>query len=480
MRMISLLWRCWVVVCGIGASAALAAPAPHPTRKDRLVDERDGFRVEYSLGQEAYAEAMFAALKEFAVKEAQLAAAPAVARPGSAADLLAHRDEILRQVAAEIGLAAPTEHQGRIFDAMLDAYEFISRLGELNKLVEGYRSRPNRIELWNWAELARRLGSGEKLDGFSYNAVENTISHTFRFLDEETLVVGDLQIDGMTLGQSGQNYTFNYRGKADGIVYLTAGWYLKADNQWEITATGFTPKASRPAPLMPAVRNGYWARALVEGRQRVAGAFQFPRPAYLHASNSEKTPGEVANDFVEPAWSEFSEILARPGYVDAIAVHVILHEVVDAGIVENYIVSPDRRWLCEGVAEYVAWKVLRDRYGLAFAQLGDFFDAKLAEYTALQSKIDLRRWHAPEQMSNDERNDPLNMAHYVFAMRAVHEMARQDGTAVVPKLFQEIAKTPREKTSMKTVEKAYRKITGKKLKDVIRAAETTPVPASPK
>ena len=471
MRIIALFGRCGVLAFGIGASAALAAPMPHPARADRLVDERDGFRVEYSPGQEAYAEAMFGALEEYAVKEVQLAVVPAVVQPGSWADLKAHRDEILQQVAAEIGLPAPTEHQGRIFDAMLDIYEFHLRQVELNKAVEVISSCPTQIEIWSFEDLTRRLRSGERLEGYSYDAEKDAISHTIT-VPSTPLVVGDRQTERMRLVQSGQDISFSYCDEADGVVYLTYCGKLTEENRWQINATGFTPRAPRPAPLKPAVWSDHWARELVEARRRFAETFRVAFPVYVDA----KTPAEVANELVVPAWTEVSRILARPDEVDAVVVHTILHEVVDAGIVENTIVSSDRRWLCEGMAEYVAWKILRDRYGVDFARRGKDLDAKLTEYAALQPKIDLWRWRAPEHVSNRERESALNEAHYAFAMRAVAEMVRLDGEAVVPKLFREVAKTPRAKVRMRTVEKAYRKLTGKKLREVLRFAETAPIP----
>lgn len=44
------------------AGVLWAEPRPHPTRAARLMDERDGFRGEYSAGQEACVEAVFAEL----------------------------------------------------------------------------------------------------------------------------------------------------------------------------------------------------------------------------------------------------------------------------------------------------------------------------------------------------------------------------------------------------------------------------------
>ena len=39
----------------------------------------------------------------------------------------------------------------------------------------------------------------------------------------------------------------------------------------------------------------------------------------------------------------------------AILACLILHETAEVGIVERYLGSSDRRWLCDGMANYVAW-----------------------------------------------------------------------------------------------------------------------------
>ena len=474
MKLLSLL-LCGCAM-GVSLSASLsAAVQPHPTRAGRLVDERDGFRVEFSPGQEAYVEAMFVALKEYAAKEAQLALGPDAPQPGSWVDLQAHRDEILRQVAAEIGLPAPTEHQGRVFDAMLDVYEFSARQDELTKAAEARASRPERIELWGWDDLTHRLMAGATIEGYRYDPGTRKLHHTL-VIPPALLVAGDFQADGVSLVQSERGLRFTYRDKDDGVVYLKFWADRKDDDQWTSTAVGFVPKIPRPAPLKPAAWSDRWARAAVEGNRRFCEEYHGTVSVCL----DEKTPAEAVEEVVGPAWSKAAEIRARPPEVNSTMVHVILHEVVDGGIVENFIGGADRRWLCEGVAEYVAWKILRDRFGAAFARRGYDLEARLAECVALQPKIDLRRWAVPERASKVERNKPLRLAYYAFAMRTVSEMARRDGEAVVPKLFQEIAKTPRAKVRMETVEKAYRKLTGKKLGEVLKYAETAPVPVAAK
>jgi len=43
---------------------------------------------------------------------------------------------------------------------------------------------------------------------------------------------------------------------------------------------------------------------------------------------------------------------------------IVIHETTEAGIVDHFLGSADRRWFCEGTANYVAWSLARNRAGL--------------------------------------------------------------------------------------------------------------------
>ena len=465
MRMLSLLWRCWVVACGFGASAAFAAPVPHPTRKDRLVEERDGFRVEYSPGQEAYAEAVFAPLaawrKEFAEKEAQILAKEPEVLPGSAKDLVAHRDEILAAVAKEIGLPAATALQGRVFDTMVGYYEMVEVGVDLLPVIFVSMGRCREAQIWTKAELSQRLVAGEKIKGFSWDPETQALDFQMRMPELELPASQEEQAQKFEATRL--EHSFNYHPGADGVVNLAATFNLG--------------RAMPPQALQPANRAVRWDEFARKEREFFIGLKDTSWPIVLKPQDDGKAPDTVALEFVERLREPLRQA-DNPGYRNPVLLHMILHEVAEVGIVENFIGSADRRWVCEGTANFVSWKVVRDRCGAEFAQQSYDLDAQLARHSAQRTQIDLKKWRAAENTKEEENGTPVMSAHYAFATRAVFEMVRAHGEAVVPKLFQEIAKTPRAKVRMATVEKAYRKITGKRLDDLIKAAETTPVPAT--
>ena len=86
-----------------------------------------------------------------------------------------------------------------------------------------------------------------------------------------------------------------------------------------------------------------------------------------------------------------------------------------------------------------------------------------------------------ENQHKEDANTPLNRAHYAFAARAVFLIAERHGDDFLPKLFQEIGKTPRTRTAMRTVETAYRKLAREDLSTVLAAsvAPVTTATASP-
>jgi hypothetical protein len=162
--------------------------------------------------------------------------------------------------------------------------------------------------------------------------------------------------------------------------------------------------------------------------------------------------------------------------------NLLLHETTETGIMDRYIGSRDRRWLCEGVANYTAWKIARDRAGETAARQVYDLPGQLALYPDLREKVDLRKWPAVENQHKEDANTRLNRAHYAFAARAIFLIAERHGDDFLPKLFQEIGKTPRARTAMRTVETAYRKLAREDLSTVLAAAVapvTTTATASP-
>lgn len=151
----------------------------------------------------------------------------------------------------------------------------------------------------------------------------------------------------------------------------------------------------------------------------------------------------------------------------------ILHETTESGVVWHFLTSKDRRWFCDGVANYVAWKVIEREIGAEDAK--GYYDlaAELKKYGNQAAQIDLAAWPAMENMEQSNYAEDLNTANYAFATKVIADVCAKQGDGLLPELFAEIGRTKREKATMETVFKAYRRLTGENLRPYL------PKPAAP-
>ena len=465
MKILSLAWRFGMLVAGLGSAVARAAPEPHPTRAHRLVEMIDGIRIEYSPGQEKFlqpvAERMVAWNRELEERQAKLAAEAQTVVPLSARDLRENRAAVLQQLAATIGLSAPTELQGRCYDTMLDYYEIFEALATSLPAVSARMAVASEITIWDKNELKERLTKGESIPGYKWNAQTGQVEFEFAFQSTpEPTPEGKALAEKIKAQQL--DHSFNYTVDANGVANISATFNLDLREPVEKAAV---PSTNR--------RTDIKARLLVAFAQCDAVCM----PVVLSEKNAGKTPAEIAEETVE-RFRIFAQMGDRVvGYRDGKLAYLVLHETTEVGIVERHIGSSDRRWLCDGTANFVAWKIARDRAGEEFARQVYDLDGQLAQYAALQKQIDLRKWPAVERQPEKDRDTPLTKAHYAFATRAIRLMTQANGEDVVAKLFREVGRTPRSKVTMKTVANAYRKLTGGKLDELISAAEKKPLPA---
>lgn len=225
MTLFSYRWWCGAAVCWTGVSAALAAPEPHPKRKDRLVEVRDGIRVEYSPGQETLVGPLAVELeawnREHARRMEALEAHEAEPLLLSPSDFRAHRDEILRQVAVEIGLDAPTAQQAQSFDARLSDYEMLEQKQRMVAALMLSMSHTTEAAIWTKEEVAKRLKDGEPMPGFSFDVAKGEATYTFT-LSPTFEASADEQAYREELERRGLDHDFNYRTEAPGAVALSA------------------------------------------------------------------------------------------------------------------------------------------------------------------------------------------------------------------------------------------------------------------
>lgn len=149
---------------------------------------------------------------------------------------------------------------------------------------------------------------------------------------------------------------------------------------------------------------------------------------------------------------------------------LVLHETIERAIVENYLWSADRRWFCEGVANYLSYKVTAEILGPAAALRSYNLNTQLAQYPTLRATAHLEKWAALEtqkKQNHDDRSTDQGRANYVFATEVIFKAAAANGPDFLPKLFAEIGRTPPEKATIKTVYRAYKKIFHGDLRDLL-------------
>lgn len=139
-----------------------------------------------------------------------------------------------------------------------------------------------------------------------------------------------------------------------------------------------------------------------------------------------------------------------------IGMHALLKEVAETALVENYLSSKDRRWFCEGVACYVAYKVIEDKVGPEAALRYYDIDAQLPLYGDVKQVSNLEKWVVVEDQPIATREMRANKANAVFSAEVIFNLAAQHGPEFLPRLMAEIGKTRRDKANMKTVYRAYK------------------------
>jgi hypothetical protein len=88
-------------------------------------------------------------------------------------------------------------------------------------------------------------------------------------------------------------------------------------------------------------------------------------------------------------------------------------------------------------------------------------EAEVKKYQGEAARVDLAAWPAAEVLAKAGYAEDLNTANYAFATKVIADICARykGGDDLLPRLFAEIGKTPREKATMETVYKAYRKLT---------------------
>lgn len=162
---------------------------------------------------------------------------------------------------------------------------------------------------------------------------------------------------------------------------------------------------------------------------------------------------------------------ARRGMLHSVlSPFILMHETVEVGLVKTYISSKDRRWFCDGVAHYVAWRIVEKAYGPARARIFYDLEADLLRHASVIERIDLESWPVGEDIKTPGAPvypDELSTANYAYAAKVIAEVCAKHGDDLLPRLFAEIGKTSRDETTMETVYAAFTALTGEDLRSYL-------------
>ncbi|HET7536088.1 MAG TPA: hypothetical protein VFJ90_06525 [Candidatus Didemnitutus sp.] len=453
-----------VAIVSIGAGRSFASePAGPATRQTGTFE---GIEFEYSPGREELARRLAhrIVLYNEAIAEtrrtAQAGEKDPTMIPLSPAEMRANRSVYLGHIADLLSLGKPTALQVECYDAFLDNYEQTMRLVALTYASAEELRTVKRVTIWDRPELVQRLEHGEKVAGFSYDPNTNQgrvtygVDRTGR--DEQLAQLGEKR------KKLHRDYRLAFETK-DGVETVRA------------QVRPATP-AAKPHP-----DNVVDAPMTKEQSADKTDWFPIVIPADATDFPAEKLAAQLWNPADDRSMVKMLMALAKVGQsaptTDPTIAFLVLHETIEVGITDRYFHSADRRWFCDGVANYGAWRILHDIHGEQTATQAHNRRAALAGYSDLRDQADLRKWPATENQSTEDQNSRLNSARYLFAEQAVFLMNRHAGDDVLPRLFKEIGKTKPSKVSMGTIDAAWTKITGTKLDDILQEA-VKPEPAA--
>ncbi|MEM7011869.1 MAG: hypothetical protein AAF585_10335 [Verrucomicrobiota bacterium] len=133
-----------------------------------------------------------------------------------------------------------------------------------------------------------------------------------------------------------------------------------------------------------------------------------------------------------------------------------VHEVAEEALVRDVIRSADRRWFCDGIANWLSMRVCDEVFGDS-AGRRIFDQAYPAEpHERVRGEVDLLSWPAAE----DAESTPNETAHYYFATLAIEKALEGRNAEWIRDFVAKIKETPFKRANMESVYEAYRKQSG--------------------
>lgn len=443
---------------GVGVAALLfLAPttrsAAAPSFPPRITATYAGIIFEFSPGQEELAQRL---AERFAAWNRQIAAEHEerdhTVAPLSVDDMRANEKAYLREVAHLLALKRPSALQVECYEAFLRNYDLTMRLFANMREHGAQLAVIHRVTVWDRSELIGRLTSGEAIAGFGWDPQTGTGSMTF---------------------------ATNFQGHDDQLK--------------ELMQQRHTLHRQYQLKLSPADGGGTRYRALVAPLTskldvNAASANVAAKPAESE-NQTELFPvvipadlaGKPAAELAQHAWDrpeqgvstllgQMRQMIHSVPRKDPTLAFLMLHEATEVGIIDHYLRGPDRRWFCDGVANYVAWRTIRDRHGAQIAKTAYDLDAEIARQAQWRTAADLSHWPAIENESEADQTSELDAARYIFATKAVALMNERAGEDILPRLFREIGKQKSGQANYGTIEAAWHSLTGSELRPIVAEA----------
>jgi hypothetical protein len=148
---------------------------------------------------------------------------------------------------------------------------------------------------------------------------------------------------------------------------------------------------------------------------------------------------------------------------------MVAHETTEWAVVNTVIKSADRRWFCDGLANWVAMQDVDRRFGPGKGVAAFEKSYPAAELRKEAAKVDLLAWPTEEDIKNGGHPNVGNVpAYYYFATLVMQKACAGRGADFIRQWLDEIRQTPLNRANAGTVFAAYQKLTGQDLKSMMR------------
>jgi len=181
----------------------------------------------------------------------------------------------------------------------------------------------------------------------------------------------------------------------------------------------------------------------------------------------KKTPLDQAREIIDECTTQLREVMQM------MAGGVVCHEAAEGLMAYDLgLRGPFRRWFCEGAANLIAERCLREFVGAKAAR--DFAEVQSTkEHESQKSQADLIAWRADEWEKEMPQKwvEEIQSARYAFSTHEVRELVKRHGPNTLPDIFKELRKVKwtdeNEGIPDQAIYDAIKKVTGEDMKAVL-------------